>query len=71
MFLSDADIIKDLSQKYDTIIRTYSESSMNDLLDIAKKNVESSLEQIQDKIQQCVQRCNKKGNVSDITGEDE
>lgn len=55
----DADTIKHLSQKYATYIDSYSESSINDLLDIAKKNVESSLEQIQDIIQQCVQKCNK------------
>ncbi|XP_073468150.1 cytosolic phospholipase A2 gamma-like isoform X2 [Aquarana catesbeiana] len=64
----DADIIEHLSHKYATIIPSYNESSINQLLDIAKKNVESSREQIQDKIQQCVQRCDKKWNVSDITG---
>ncbi|XP_073468153.1 cytosolic phospholipase A2 gamma-like isoform X2 [Aquarana catesbeiana] len=67
----DADIIEHLSHKYATIIPSYDESSINQLLDIAKKNVESIREQIQDKIQQCVQRCGKKGNVSDITGEHE
>ncbi|XP_073468143.1 cytosolic phospholipase A2 gamma-like isoform X1 [Aquarana catesbeiana] len=63
----DAGKIGNLSQQYATIISSYDESSINQLLDIAKKNVESSLKQIQEKIQQCVQRCNEKGNVSDIT----
>ncbi|XP_077323521.1 cytosolic phospholipase A2 gamma-like [Lithobates pipiens] len=60
----DAKKINSLSHKYATIIGSYSESTMNELLDIAKRNVESSREQIQCKIQECVERCNEKGNVS-------
>ncbi|XP_077323542.1 cytosolic phospholipase A2 gamma-like isoform X1 [Lithobates pipiens] len=67
----DAKKIGDLSQKYATTIRSYSESTMNELLDIAKRNVESSREQIQCKIQECVQRCNKKRKVSDIRGKNQ
>ncbi|XP_077323187.1 cytosolic phospholipase A2 gamma-like isoform X2 [Lithobates pipiens] len=67
----NADIIKHLSLQFSTIIPSYSESWINELLDIAKRNVKSSRKQIEDKIQQCVQRCNEKGNVSDITCKDE
>ncbi|XP_077323528.1 cytosolic phospholipase A2 gamma-like isoform X2 [Lithobates pipiens] len=49
-----------LSIKYATSVLSYDGSKMDDLLDIAKKNVESSLDLIRDQIQQCVQRSNKK-----------
>ncbi|XP_040191668.1 cytosolic phospholipase A2 gamma-like isoform X2 [Rana temporaria] len=67
----DAEMIEALSKKFATRVPSYDESNMNELLDIAKKNVKSNLEQIQGKIQQCVGRCNKRGSVSDTPGEDQ
>ncbi|XP_073472788.1 cytosolic phospholipase A2 gamma-like [Aquarana catesbeiana] len=57
----DAKKIGKLVEKYKTRVCSYDEYMMEELLDIAKKNVKSSEEQIRVKIQQCVQRCNKRG----------
>ncbi|XP_073472690.1 cytosolic phospholipase A2 gamma-like [Aquarana catesbeiana] len=56
----DAEKIGTLSKKYATRVHHYDSSMMNELLDIAKKNVESNLDQIKVKIQQCVWRSNKR-----------
>ncbi|PIO31932.1 hypothetical protein AB205_0149660 [Aquarana catesbeiana] len=61
--------IKILAQKYKTSVRSYDHFMMEELLDIAKKNVESSEDQIRKRIQQCVWRSNKRGG--DMTGEDQ
>ncbi|XP_073472590.1 cytosolic phospholipase A2 gamma-like [Aquarana catesbeiana] len=52
--------IETLSKKYATSVPSYETSMMNELLDMAKKNVESSMGEIHVKIQQCVWRSNKK-----------
>ncbi|XP_040191670.1 cytosolic phospholipase A2 gamma-like isoform X2 [Rana temporaria] len=57
----DVGNIAALQTMYTTKILSYDDSKMKDLLDIAKKNVESSEEQILEKLQQCVQRCNQRG----------
>ncbi|PIO29713.1 hypothetical protein AB205_0068880, partial [Aquarana catesbeiana] len=49
-----------LSKKYAARVPSYDTSMMNELLDIAKKNVESNMEEIQIQIQQCVWRSNKR-----------
>ncbi|XP_073472667.1 cytosolic phospholipase A2 gamma-like [Aquarana catesbeiana] len=49
-----------LSKKYAARVPSYDTSMMNELLDIAKKNVESNMGEIQVKIQQCVWRSNKR-----------
>ncbi|XP_073473238.1 cytosolic phospholipase A2 gamma-like [Aquarana catesbeiana] len=56
----DSKEIKILARKYKTRVRSYDRSMMEELLDIAKKNVESSEDQITKRIQQCVWRSNKR-----------
>ncbi|XP_077323549.1 cytosolic phospholipase A2 gamma-like isoform X1 [Lithobates pipiens] len=57
----DSKEIAILAQKYKTRVHSYDQSMVGKLLDIAKKNVESSEDQIIKKIQQCVWRSNKRG----------
>ncbi|XP_077323539.1 cytosolic phospholipase A2 gamma-like [Lithobates pipiens] len=56
----EADKIYKLSKKYVARVPSYDASMINELLDIAKKNVESNVEEIKVKIQQCVCRSNKR-----------
>ncbi|XP_073468157.1 cytosolic phospholipase A2 gamma-like isoform X2 [Aquarana catesbeiana] len=57
----DAEKIKESIIEYDTKVLLYDGPKIDTLLNITKKNVESSLKQILDQIKECVQRCNKKG----------
>ncbi|XP_077323531.1 cytosolic phospholipase A2 gamma-like [Lithobates pipiens] len=57
----DAKKIKNLSKKYNTCVCSYSEYMMEELLGIAKKNVESSKDDIRKQIKECVKRSNMRG----------
>ncbi|XP_077323182.1 cytosolic phospholipase A2 gamma-like [Lithobates pipiens] len=56
----EATKIRRLIKKYAARVPSYDTCMMNELLDIAKKNVESNMGEIQAKIQQCVWRSNKR-----------
>ncbi|XP_073468160.1 cytosolic phospholipase A2 gamma-like [Aquarana catesbeiana] len=49
-----------LSKKYAARVPSYDTSMMNELLDIAKKNVERNMGEIRVQIQQCVSRSNER-----------
>ncbi|XP_077323551.1 cytosolic phospholipase A2 gamma-like [Lithobates pipiens] len=56
----EAEKIHRLIKKYAARVPSYDTCMMNELLDIAKKNVESNMGEIQAKIQQCVWRSNQR-----------